>query len=183
MARGGQLEKIVPALDQREASDPAGARPETERTSVVHSLGHGRSLALVPEQRGDSAAEVTEVIEIRAESGTLELRIRITDAGPVLEMQGIRLALAATESIEMKAPRVLVEAEESLTLASRGQAQLLAHDRLQVRTTEYLGLDGKLVGLRSEERTIVREMAEREFGGDVERCLQWLAEQAPAVDW
>lgn len=183
MARGGQLEKIVPALDQREA---AGAQPETEHTSVVHSLGHGRSLALVPERRGDStaeAAEAIEVIEIRAESGTLELRIRITDAGPVLEMQGIRLALAATESIEMKAPRVLVEADESLTLASRGEARLLAHDRLQVRTSEYLGLDGKLVGLRSEERTIVREMAEREFGGDVERCLQWLAEQAPAVDW
>jgi hypothetical protein len=26
-------------------------------------------------------------------------------------------------------------------------------------------------------------MAEREFDGDVEQCLKWLAEQAPAVDW
>lgn len=182
MARGGQLEKIVPARDEREAPGSAGAQPETERTSVVHPLGHGRSLALVP-QGGDSAAEAIETVEIRAESGMLELRIRITDAGPVLEMQGVRLALTAAESIEMKSPRVLIEAEDSLTLASRGEAQLLAHDRLQVRTTEYLGLDGKLVGLRSEERAIVREMAEREFGGDVERCLQWLAEQAPAVDW
>lgn len=174
MARGGQLEKIVPAHVERAASDTA--QPAAERAGIVHPLGHGRSLALVP-QGNDST------VEIRAESGTLELRIRITDAGPVLEMQGVRLALTATESIEMKSPRVLVEAEDSLTLASRGQAQLLARDRLQVRTSEYLGLDGKLVGLRSEERTIVRELAEREFGGDVERCLQWLAEQAPAVDW
>ena len=174
MARGGQLEKIVPAHVERAASD--SAQPDTERASIVHPLGHGRSLALVP-QGNDST------VEIRAESGMLELRIRVTDAGPVLEMQGIRLALTATESIEMKSPRVMVEAEESLTLASRGEARLLAHDRIQVRTSEYLGLDGKLVGLRSEERTIVRELAEREFGGDVERCLQWLAEQAPAVDW
>lgn len=182
MARGGQLEKIVPALVEREASDAAGAQSETERASIVHPLGHGRSLALVPRQ-GDDAAEAVEAIEIRAESGMLELRIRITDTGPILEMQGVKLALTAAESIEVKSPRVLIEAQDSLTLASRGEAHLLAHDRLHVRTTEYLGLDGKLVGLRSEERTIVREMAEREFGGDVERCLQWLAEQAPAVDW
>lgn len=176
MARGGQLEKIVPARVERADSNPAGAQAEAERADIVHALGHGRSLALVP-QGNDST------VEIRAENGMLELRIRVTDAGPVLEMQGVRLALTATESIEMKAPRVMVEAGESLTLTSRGEARLLAKDRIQVRTPEYLGLDGKLVGLRSEERTIVRELAEREFGGNVERCLQWLAEQAPAVDW
>jgi hypothetical protein len=174
MARGGQLEKIVPA--HRESAGPDTAQPEATRAGIVHPIGHGRSLALVP-QGHDST------VEIRAENGMLELRIRVTDAGPVLEMQGIKLALTATESIEMKSPRVMVEAEESLTLASRGEARLLANDRIHVRTTEYLGLDGKLVGLRSDERTIVRELAEREFGGDVERCLQWLAEQAPSVDW
>lgn len=185
MARGGQLEKPVsinPAGAERPASDIDGARSDTERASIVHPLGNGRSLALVPAQ-GREPAGAVDTVEIRAQSGLLELRIRITDDGPVLEMEGIRLALTAADSIELKSRRVMVEAEESLTLASRGQAQILARDKIHVRTSEYLGLDGKLVGLRSDERTIVRELAEREFDGDVEKCLTWLAEQAPAVDW
>jgi hypothetical protein len=187
MARGGQLEnsvKIAPA-SARAASDADDARPSSERASeraVVQPLGHGRSLALVPVQDA-GAAEAAETIEIRGQGGMLELRIRITDTGPVLEMEGIRLAVTAADCIEMKSRRVVVEAEESLTLASRGQAELLAQDKIQIRTREYLGLDGKLVGLRSDERTIVRELAEREFGGDIEKCLTWLAEHAPAVDW
>lgn len=183
MARGGQLEQpvnIAPAAE-RAVSGVEGARAESERASIVHPLGNGRSLALVPAQ--DRAGDTVQTVEIRAQSGALELRIRITDEGPVLEMEGIRLAVTAADSIELKSRRVLVEAEEALTLASRGQAQVLAHDKIQVRSSEYLALDGKLVGLRSDEQTIVRELAEREFGGDVEKCLTWLAEQAPAVDW
>lgn len=181
MARGGQLEnpvKIVPA-SAAAVSDADDARPRSEPAGTVHPLGHGRSLALVPRQDAAEAA----TIEIRGQGGMLELRIRITDTGPVLEMEGIRLAVTAADSIEMKSRRVVVQAEESLTLASRGQAALLAQDKIHVRTREYLGLDGKLVGLRSDESTIVRELAEREFGGDVEKCLTWLAEHAPAVDW
>jgi hypothetical protein len=187
MARGGQLEKpvnIAPAGAERAVSGVDGARSESERASIVHPLGNGRSLALVPARdRAGQPDETVEVVEIRAQSGALELRIRITDDGPVLEMEGIRLAVTAADSIELKSRRVVVEAEESLTLASRGRAEVLAHDKIRVRSREYLALDGKLVGLRSDEETIVRELAEREFGGDVEKCLAWLAEQAPAVDW
>jgi hypothetical protein len=178
MARGGRLEKSVNLA----SIAPAHAERAEE---IVHPLGHGRSLALVAPPRAEAteATETIEAIEIRAESGKLELRIRITDAGPVLEMEGLRLAVTAAESIEFKSRRVVVEAEESLTMASRGQAQILAHDTIHVRTREYLGLDGKLVGLRSDEQAIVRDIAERDFGGDIEKCLQWLAAQAPAVDW
>lgn len=186
MARGGQLEKSVniAPVAEHAASGVAGARAESERAGIVHPLGNGRSLALVPAaDRAGQPAEAVEAIEIRAQSGALELRIRITDDGPVLEMEGIRLAVTAAESIELKSRRVVVEAEEALTLASRGKADVLAHDKIRVRSSEYLALDGKLVGLRSDEETIVRELAEREFGGDVEKCLAWLAEQAPAVDW
>ncbi|ACY18714.1 hypothetical protein [Haliangium ochraceum] len=155
-------------------ADHAGAGERSQEQA--QSLRHGRSLSVVAKGEDDT-------VEIRAEDGTMELRIRVTESGPVLEMQGIRLAMTAAESIEMKSKRVVVEAEESMTLASRGDGQILAQGPLKVRTSEYLGLDGKLVGLRSDERTIVREMAEREFDGDVEKCLTWLAEQAPAVDW
>lgn len=171
MAREGLLEKPVTLATSApvDATQPGG-----------QPLGHGRTLVLVPPPDRAGAADM---LEVRSQGGTLELRIRITEAGPVLEMEGIRLAVSAADSLELRARRVSVEAEQSLTLASRGEAQLLAHERIQVRTREYLGLDGKLVGLRSDERAIVRELAEREFGGDVARCLQWLAEQAPTVEW
>jgi hypothetical protein len=57
------------------------------------------------------------LVEIRSESGLVELRIRLTEQGPVLQLEGVRLALSASEAVEIAAPRVAITATEQLELA------------------------------------------------------------------
>lgn len=77
-------------------------------------LEHGRTIAV-------SSDGLQEVIEIRASSGALELRINMTEEGPVLALEGVKLAVSAQTSIEMECKRFSVNASESVELAS-GQA-------------------------------------------------------------
>jgi hypothetical protein len=79
-------------------------------------LRDGRKL-VVSEQGGES------LVEVRSESGMLEVRIRLTEQGPVLQMESARLSLKATEALEIQSERVeikgtavKVHAEEDLEL-------------------------------------------------------------------
>src|SRR5678816_3618219 len=58
-------------------------------------LRDGRKL-VVSEQGGES------LVEVRSESGMVEVRIRLTEQGPVLQMESARLSLKATEAIEIE---------------------------------------------------------------------------------
>ena len=81
-------------------------------------LRDGRKL-VVSEQGGES------LVEVRSESGMLEVRIRLTEQGPVLQMESARVSLKAAESLEIQSQRieikggaVKVHAEEDLELDS-----------------------------------------------------------------
>lgn len=77
----------------------------------VLELSHERTLEVV---------EAGEVVEVRAADGALELRIRLTDEGPVLEMRAVRLVLAAEEAVEIAAPDVEIRAEREMGLHAGG---------------------------------------------------------------
>ena len=72
-------------------------------------LRDGRKLVL-RETHGD------QLVEIRNESGMLELRILLTEQGPVLQMESVRLSLKATEAVEIESKRVEIKASEKLEL-------------------------------------------------------------------
>ena len=61
---------------------------------------------------------IDQLVEIRNESGMLELRIRLTEQGPVLQMESVRLQLKATESVEIESQRVEIKGTEQLELAA-----------------------------------------------------------------
>ena len=48
----------------------------------------------------DAAGE--DVVEVRSASGALELRVRLTDAGPVLELDAVSLKLRASETVDVE---------------------------------------------------------------------------------
>lgn len=83
---------------------------ETSESREV-SLQNGRRLT-VTDQGHD------QLVEIRGEGGLLELRIQLTDAGPVLQMEAIRMELKASEAVSIAAPTVEVHASEKLALTS-----------------------------------------------------------------
>src|SRR6188768_4466146 len=47
-----------------------------------------------------------QIVEIKNPSGMLELRIKLTDEGPVLQMESVRMELKATESLEISSKRI-----------------------------------------------------------------------------
>jgi NADPH-dependent glutamate synthase beta subunit-like oxidoreductase len=77
---------------------------ETEDKREVY-LRDGRKL-VVSEEGGE------QLVEIRAESGMLELRIRLTEQGPVLQMEAVKLQLKATEAIQLESEKVEIKGGE-----------------------------------------------------------------------
>jgi hypothetical protein len=57
-----------------------------------------------------------DLVEIKSSSGMVELRVRLTDQGLVLQMESARLQLKATESLEIESKRVEIKATEELAL-------------------------------------------------------------------
>jgi hypothetical protein len=80
------------------------------------TLQGGRSLVVEP-------AGADDLVEVRAASGVVELRLRITDAGPVLELESVRLSLRAAEAVDVEAPEFNVNAGE-ITLSGRADVRV-----------------------------------------------------------
>ena len=88
-------------------------------------LREGRTLTI--EQAGQD-----ELVEIRSSSGQVELRIRLTEEGPVLQMESARLQLKATEAVEIESKRIEIKATETLTLTSDNEVKVDAEGEVRV---------------------------------------------------
>jgi hypothetical protein len=99
---GSPKEKLQLQTEERESEEHA----EDQRELY---LQNGRKLVL-SEQGAD------QLVEIRNESGLLEVRIRLTEEGPVLQMESARLSLRAAEAVEISSKRIEVKATETLAL-------------------------------------------------------------------
>lgn len=111
---------------------PKQALSETESEETTDEkevyLRDGRKL-VVTEQGSD------QLVEIRSESGMVEVRIQLTEAGPVLQMESARLKLTAQESIEIASKRVEIAATEELALTG-GKVDIEAETSVDVEAKE-----------------------------------------------
>jgi NADPH-dependent glutamate synthase beta subunit-like oxidoreductase len=94
-------------------------------------LRGGRKL-VVTEQGGES------LVEVRSESGMLEVRIRLTEQGPVLQMESARLSLKATEAVEIESQRVEIKG---------GAVKVHADEDLELDASSDVRVTGKLIYL------------------------------------
>jgi hypothetical protein len=90
---------------------------ETESDETTEETGEKREVFL----RDGRRVTVTEtgrdqLVEVRAESGTIELRILLTEQGPVLQMESVRLQLKAEEAVEITSKKVEIKGTETLDL-------------------------------------------------------------------
>jgi hypothetical protein len=95
----------------------------TDRREVY--LREGRTLSI--ETAGND-----ELVEVRSSSGLVELRIRLTDEGPVLQMESARLQLKATEVVEIESKRVEIKATETVQIASENEIKVDAEGEVRV---------------------------------------------------
>jgi hypothetical protein len=125
---GGPNEKLQTQTEAEEATD--------EREV---SLKDGRKLVL-SEQGAD------QLVEIRNESGMLELRIKLTEQGPVLQMESLRLHLKATEAVEIESQRVEIKGTERVDV-SGGQIKVTGEEDVNVDAKGEVRVVGKMIYL------------------------------------
>jgi len=94
----------------------------TEEREVF--LRDGRKLVI-------SDAGSDQLVEVRSDSGMVEVRIRLTEQGPVLQMESVRLQLKATEAVEIESNRVEIKgtkveisAEEDVNVDAKGDVRV-----------------------------------------------------------
>jgi len=93
-----------------------GAEEVSDEREVY--LRDGRKL-VVSEQGSN------QLVEIRNDSGMLEIRILLTAEGPVLQMEGARLSLKATEAVEIESQRVSIKASETIDVNAKGDVTVI----------------------------------------------------------
>ena len=113
---------------------------EEESESRDVYLREGRTLS-VKEQGGQ------DILEIRSGSGQVELRIRLTEDGPVLQMESARLQLKATEAVEIEGKRVEIKATEQATIASEGKLDITSESDMKVEAEGEVRVNGKMIFL------------------------------------
>ena len=103
------------------------AAPEPIRPPATEvELREGRRLSL-------ASVGKDELVEIRSATGNLELRIRLTEDGPVLEMESVRLVLRAEESVDVETRDFNVSAAAGIKL--EGKADVVVSADGEVRVT------------------------------------------------
>jgi hypothetical protein len=113
--------------------------PEEESEEQRLSLRDGRRLTV-------SESGIDQLVEIRNESGMLELRIKLTSEGPVLQMESLRLELKATEAVQIESPRVEIKGTERLDLHG-GHVSVHAEEEVQVDANGDVRVVGKMIYL------------------------------------
>jgi len=75
-------------------------------------LQHGRTLSVERET-------ATDVLELRSADGVLELRLKLTEEGVVLQLEAAKIALKADESIDVECKTFNVTAESDVRIESQ----------------------------------------------------------------
>ncbi len=109
----------------------------TENREVY--LRDGRKLVL-----SEQGSE--QLVEIRNESGMLEVRIRLTDEGPVLQMESARLQLKATEAVSIESARVEIKGTEKVEVTG-GKIQISGEEDVNVDAKGEVRVVGKMIYL------------------------------------
>jgi hypothetical protein len=115
-----------------------GSEPSTPPEAV--GLAHGRRLTV------DSAGG-EQVVEIRGASGAVELRVKITEEGPVLLVEAVRIALKAADAVDIDCTRFRVSASQSIELASQGPVQVTGGADVGVNASGEVHVKGEMIYL------------------------------------
>src|SRR5262245_16332416 len=87
-----------------------------------------------------------QLVEIRSESGMVELRIKLTEEGPVLQVESARLSLKASEAVEIESRRVEIRATEQLALEG-GEVEVKAEQDVEVKSEGDVKVTGSKIFL------------------------------------
>jgi phage gp45-like len=114
----------LPVMSAKSEEDLEELPEETSDRREIY-LREGRTLSV--ERSGTD-----ELVEVRSSSGQVELRIRLTEEGPVLQMESARLQLKASEAVEIESKRVEIRATETVQITSKDEVKVDAEGDVRV---------------------------------------------------
>ena len=88
-----------------------------------------------------------DLIQIEEPQGEITLKVRLTDAGPVITVEGAHLSIKATETVTLEAKKISIHAQEEAVLKSEGRLQLDSAARMDIRSDDDIRLEGKIIHL------------------------------------
>jgi hypothetical protein len=125
----------------------SGSRKEKLQAQTEEELTDEREVFLRDGRRLTvSDAGLDQLVEIRNEAGMLEVRIRLTEQGPILQMESVRLQLKASESVEIESRRVEIKGTEQLELEG-GAVKVHAEEDVKVDAEGEVRVVGRMIHL------------------------------------
>ena len=109
-------------------------------------LPSGRTVVVRADGRG-------EAIEVRSAAGEIELRIALTEHGPVLTLRGARLEIDAAETVAVNCRHFAVHTTDGMVFDAAGDIALRSGADTRLRSAGDTYVDGRLVNLNCLDRT------------------------------
>lgn len=103
-------------------------------------LANGRTVTV-------EAGSDGETVEFRAAGGDVELRIRMTEDGPVVQLSGAKVEITAAESIQMKCKEFEVQASDKLSLQSKDELSVTSSGKMHIESEDENVIKGKMIYL------------------------------------
>ena len=91
--------------------------------------------------------EKEELLEIVEPEGVVVMKVRLTDAGPVITVRGAHLELKSIETLTLEAKKVEIKAQEEAVVESKGSLQIASSEKLDVRSEDDVRVVGKMIYL------------------------------------
>jgi hypothetical protein len=88
-----------------------------------------------------------ELVEIIETEGEVILKVRLTDAGPVLSVQGARLEVKSTEALTLESKRIEIKAEQELGVESKGGLEIESSKGMSIHSDDEIRVVGKMIHL------------------------------------
>jgi phage gp45-like len=120
------------------------AADDDRKLRTQEATEEGRTMTV---KGGRTISVADDIVELRAASGVLELRIRLTEEGPVLQVEGVKVALKAAEAVSVDCKTFEVRAEEGVKLHSDGQLDISSEKEMKVSSTDEIRVVGKMIHL------------------------------------
>lgn len=118
----------------------------SEEKNAIRLLPSGRSVVV-------SSEGGTEAIEIRSPGGEMEVRIALTEQGPVLQLKGAKLQIDSTDTVAVNCHDFHINAAGAIKMRSAQDIEVLGLAELKMKSAGSTWIDADFVNLNCQDRT------------------------------
>jgi len=93
------------------------------------------------------AREKEEILEIVEPKGDIVMKVRLTEAGPVITVHGAHLELTSTETLTLDAKKIQIKAQEQAAIESKGSLEINASKKIGIHSDQDVRVVGKMIYL------------------------------------